>query len=243
MTQREVLLIDGGHQVFDVLVPDDLPGGGGGSVPLGLVLGDGIPASPGTYDEEWEGTADTLPSGWAWVSSAPPFSINSDFPSLFRIERAASDATEYKLRLSGFSAAATFGIWVKLGNVWINGASSQWEFIAYDSASQEGYGAGVHNGYVPIGRWSNSGTLANRGNGDTSGQPTWFYLGVTRSSNNWTAWYSNDGVNWRLMQLPESKTFTVDRLELRWSSDGPAVPTAAHCDWIRYRTDTLFPRP
>lgn len=219
-------------------------GTGGGDFPIGLALGDTIPASPGAEDEEFEGTADTLPTDWSWVSTAPTFTINSAFPSLMVIERGATDATEYKLRKANFNMVATSGLWVKMGIDFKNGDSGQWEWIAYDSSSVEGYGAGVHNGNIPLGRWSNSGTLANRGSGQNQGsRPQWYYLGIVRVSNTFAVWVSSDGVNWSLIQAAESKTFTVDRLEFRWSGASYGYVSSARVDWIRYRTDNLFPRP
>lgn len=222
--------------------------GGGGSFPLGMAAPDKIPASPGSNDQEWEGTADTLPTDWAWVGTTPTFTINSDFPSWLVIERAAGGTTEYKLRKSNFTMAATSGLWVKMGIGVSAAASSQWEWIIYDSSSSNGYGAGVHNGQVWLARDSNAGSLSNRGTLDV-GNPraTHMYIGVVRVSNTWATYLSADGLNWQMLQSADTRSFTVDRLEFRWSSDAAGFSSTwlgrASIDWIRYRTDNLFPKP
>lgn len=215
-------------------------GGSGGTFPLGLAAPDKIPASPGAMDEEWEGTADTLPTNWAWVSAAPTFSINSTMPSWFIIER--SDTTERKLRRSSFTMAATSGLWIKFGAGGKLGISGQFEFIIYDSASSNGYGFGVHNGNVWLARDSNAGVLANRGTFTSTDRGSHAVMGVMRVSNTWQTWFSWDGINFFEIQSADTRTFTVDRLELRWSTDN-AMKQRGIVDWIRYRTDNLFPKP
>lgn len=215
------------------------------TVPVGNYLGDAYPASPGAEDEEFEGTADTLPTDWAWVSAAPSFRLNSDYPSLFVIDRAANDSTERKLRKSNFTMDATSGLWVKMGIDYKYGDTGQFEFMIYDSASSTGYGFGIHNGYVPIARQSTSGGApVNRGTGRQYSQAArWTYLGVKRVSNTWETWYSDDGVNWTLIQTIDTLAFTVARLELRWSGGAVGYAASARVDWIRYRTDNNFPKP
>lgn len=217
--------------------------GGGG--PPGQGAPDKVPGSPGSNDEEWEGTADTLPTDWAWVGTTPTFSINSSYPSWLVIERAAATSTEYKLRKSNFTMAGTSGLWVKMGVGYHYGTSSQFEFMIYDSTSANGYGFGMHNGYVPVARQCISSSLSNRGTGFQQAQRAGFmYFGVMRVSNTWTTYHSIDGINWMVIQTADSQTFTVDRLELRYSSDSVSnIATRGTVDWIRYRTDNLFPRP
>ena len=225
---------DTGAAVWIELAP---AGSSGASWP-----GDTKPTSPGANDEEWEGTADTLPTDWAWVSAAPTFNINSYYPSLFVIERA--DTTERKVRKSNFTMAATSGLWIKFGVGGKWGASSQFEFIIYDSASSDGYGFGIHNQNVALARDSNAGSLSNRGTFSLEGNQ-WMapvYMGVMRVSNTWQTFVSRDGISWSEVQSADTRSFTVARLELRWSMDN-AVKTRGWIDWIRYRTDNEFPRP
>lgn len=215
--------------------------GGGGTFPLGLAAPDKIPSSPGAEDEEFEGTADTLPTDWAWVSAAPTFNLNSYYPSWFIIER--SDTTERKLRKSNFTMAATSGLWIKFGNGTNNGTTSQFEFIIYDSASSNGYGFGIHNGNVAVARDSNAGSLVNRGTWTiATGHAGHIYMGVMRVSDTWQTWFSYDGIHWEETQSADTRAFTVDRLELRWSSD-TSIKSRGSVDWIRYRADNEFPRP
>lgn len=211
---------------------------GGGGFPLGLAAGDTIPGTPGAMDEEFEGTADTLPTNWAWVSAAPTFSLNSKLPSWLVIERA--DTTERKLRRSSFVMAATSGLWVKFGNGSHAAVSSQFEFIIYDSTSANGYGFGVHNGNVWLARQAVASVLANRGTYTSGDRGHAAVMGVMRVSNTWQTWMSLDGIHFFQIQSADSQTFTVDRLELRWSSDS-SIKQRGTVDWIRYRTDNLFP--
>lgn len=235
----------------DVLTWDDggglwvpaAPTGGGGGAPVGLIQADVIPASPGAGDEEFEGTADTLPTDYAWVGTTPTFSLNSTYPSLLVMERAASTSTEYKLRISNFTAAATCGVWVKMSlGLGQAGFSNQFEWLVFDSTSANGVGGGIHNGNTAAARKMVSSSLSNEGTTTlTMGQ--WLYIGVTRASNTWQPWMSVNGITWLLMHTGIPLTFTADRLEFRWSSDSMAGMSRATVDWIRYRTDNLFPRP
>lgn len=221
-------------------------GGGGGTFPLGVAAPDKIPASPGAEDEEFEGTADTLPTAdYAWVAEPVDWSLNSDYPSWFVWERADNVNTEYKLRISNFTMDATSGLWVKMGTGHHNSDVCQFEWIIYDSASSNGYGAGVHNGNVWLARDSNAGTLANRGTVTlTTFKGNHMYIGVKRVANTWETFVSSDGINWQEIQSPDTRSFTVARLEFRWSSNAAGTgPARASIDWIRYRTDNLFPRP
>lgn len=221
-------------------------GTGSGDFPLGLAAPDKIPASPGAEDQEFEGTADTLPTDFSWLAEPASWSLNSTMPSWWIWERAASNTTEYKARIANFAMAATSGLWVKMGNGVHNSASSQWEWIIYDSSSSNGYGAGVHNGNTWVARDSNAGTLANRGTvtaealkGDHA------VIGVIRVSDTWTTYVSRDGIHFQCIQTADTRAFTVARLEFRWSADagGGAYLSRAGVDWIRYRTDNLFPKP
>lgn len=236
---------NGGSDEIDVT---GLTGAGGsGTFPLGLAAPDKIPGTPGAEDEEFEGTADTLPTDYAWVAAPAAWSINSNYPSWMLWERAAGNTTEYKLRISNFAMAATSGLWVKMGMGVPNGAGSQFEWIIYDSASSNGYGAGVHNGNVWVARDSNAGVLANRGTTTLGAKGQHGYIGVMRVSDTWKTYFSTDGIGWEMIQSADTRAFTVDRLEFRWSSDAGGFSGTwlgrAFVDWIRYRADNLFPRP
>lgn len=213
-----------------------------------LNLGDLAPASPGTYDEEFEGTADTLPTNWSYAA-APSGSdagfINSRWPSLLTVEGTGN--TSYTLTRASFTAAATFGIWAKfhMGPLTAADATS---IRMYASNSGETEQRGVN--------WRATGAQASGARGlkiITSVETVWatevgpgfvttLYMGMTRASNNWTAWISNDGISWiHLNNSAQSHILTVDKLRflIRTASSQSLVGM----DWIRYRTDNAFPRP
>ena len=218
----------------------DLIDASGGSTKLGDIP----PGTPGTYDQEFDGTADTLPANWSWVAeptSGATWHLNSRWPGALYMERDPSDADEYKLRLSNFTPPATFGVWFKISS---SGTGSQFEFICYDATSQNGVGFGIHNGIAAVGRSFSGGTGSNHASVNVS-YGAELYIGVTRgiSANTWQFWISENGVTWWNMHSGWAQTLTVDRLEWRWSSGGHSFRTGALIEWMRYRTDLQFPRP
>ena len=215
----------------------------------GLALGDRKPASAGTYDEEFNGTADTLPANWAFdttPSGSDLFSLNSRWPSLLTVEGTA--VATYNLSRTSFSAAATFGIWAKLFmGPWRAADDPQMRLYCTDSTDGErrggelratGANAATFRGLKRTGAGAENVWGTAIGAGFPTGS---WYIGLTRTSNNWIFWVSTDGITWFKVGSSESQTFTVDRFRLlfKTSADGCFLG----CDWIRYRTDTSFPRP
>lgn len=215
-----------------------------------LALGDLPPASPGTYDEEFEGTADTLPSNWSWAaapSGSDSWTLNSRWPSLLFVEGTGN--TTYTVTRTSFTAASTFGVWAKLHvGPYIAADSSGIRFYIFNSALTDGRGMD----------WRATGSRAAGVRGlrtITSSETVWgtelatlvagggtMYVGMTRDgSNNWLGWASRDGIAWDLIAGSQSHTFTVDRF--RFAIRTTTGPTTSGVDWVRYRTDNAFPRP
>lgn len=212
--------------------------------------GDMPPATAGTYDEEWEGTADTLPTDWAWTS-APSGSdgwfLNSRWPSLITVE--GTGATSYTLTRTNFTAAAQFGIWVKfhLGPFILADQTSVRLYVSNSGATEQrglnfratGAGAVGVRGLRIIASaetvWGAESTLNKWTNT--------LYVGMTRDgSNNFTAaWMSTDGIAWERIATSQAHTITIDRIRMLFNTS--SVQSMVGCDWIRYRTDNAFPRP
>jgi len=223
----------------------------GGSIAVTVAgnLGDIPPSSPGTYDEEFLGTADTLPTDWAWTSApsgSDEWKLNSRWPSLLIVQGAGN--TSYTLTRSNFNAAATFSIWGKfLVGPFETADKAQIRMYAFNSGLTEGRAvtyratgsraAGVRalrtiSNVESV--WGTEKTGMEPGGGT-------IYLGFLRTSNNFESWYSRDGVSWDQLAGSQSHTFTIDRL--RFSITTGTLTSLIGIDWIRYRTDTAFPRP
>jgi transposase len=215
-----------------------------------LALGDIPPASPGTYDEEWEGTADTLPSGWAWTSApsgSDTWNLNSRWPSLLTVEGSAN--TNWTLTRTSFSAAQTFGLWCKVHvGLFTAADGTNIRMYASNSGSTERRGlnyrgTGNHASGVRALRIISSveSVWSTEITGMVAGGAT-MYMGMTRDgSSNWLAWWSRDGISWDALGASQSHTITVDRIVCTFQT--VATPGLLGFDWIRYRTDNAFPRP
>jgi hypothetical protein len=220
------------------------------SISIGGSLGDVPPATPGTYDEEFTGTADTLPTNWAWTSApsgSDLWSLNSRWPGILTVEGTGN--TQYTLTRTSFTAAATFGIWAKfhVGPFLAGDKSSMRMYVSNSGATEQrgvNYrGTGVRTSGARSLRiiasvesaWGSEATAMQTAGG-------MLYMGMTRDgSNNFISWYSRDGIAWDRLAASESHTITIDRI--RFVIDTSSIQSLIGLDWIRYRTDNNFPRP
>lgn len=226
-----------------------IPGGGSGTFPIGLAMPDTIPASAGTYDEEFEGTADTLPANWAWEGTAPSFDLNDDFPSWLVALRPVSTSTEYSLVRSSFApGGGPWGIWARMSaGGHAGGYNMSFRMYVSDADDSEAIyikwemSQSALSGYSRV---SNSDSQLS-GAGAPAGMLTGYYFGITRAADGkWSAWYSNDGVGWRPLSQGTTNAFTPDRLRfVMTAADGNVSPIPYGIDWVRSRADVNFPHP
>lgn len=214
----------------------------------GLAMGDRKPASPGTYDEEFDGTADTLPTDWAWTaapSGSDAWYLNSRLPSMLVVEGTGN--TAYTLKRTNFNAAATFGIWARMSHgPWTAADKTGIRMYVMNSAENEGrcveFRVSGSNSAGARALRTVGGAEATYGSALALAS-SHYYVGLTRASDVWFLWYSTDGVTW--MHVGDvggtSHTFTVDRL--RFLMQTSSAKSRLTVDWVRYRTDTDFPRP
>lgn len=222
------------------------------SLTLYGTLADVPPSSPGTYDEEFEGTADTLPTNWAWVaapSGSDLWSLNSRWPGMLTVEGTSN--TGYTLKRTSFSPAATFGIWAKI----ISGPQGSTDninlrFYVKNSAETDGRAMELRAGGADSPQARALKMVASVesavGSGKTLGAGSGtLYIGITRDgSTNWSNWYSLDGIQWNRITGaggPDGQTITIDRMYILMAT--AATRSFQGIDWIRYRTDNEFPRP
>jgi hypothetical protein len=210
--------------------------------------GDRKPVTAGTYDEEFEGTIDTLPSGWSWVSApsgGDTWTLNSDYPSILCLT-SAGGGSNYILKKT-ISPATNFGFWLKIAfATTVNNESSNVRLYLYNSTEAEGRCAEFHP--------SGPGGINVRGlvtSGSSEG--VWagpyligqivntLYIGVVKdSSNNWEAYCSNNGIGWSRFAGPTSHSFTVDHISIKMNT--PSSKTGkTGLDWLRYKPDLTFP--
>ncbi len=214
-------------------------------------LADRKPATPGTYDEEFEGTADTLPTNWAWASApsgSDEFKVNSRWPSLLTLEGTGN--TTYTLTRSSFSpGSGDFGIWWKIffgpmissdnRNVRIRctdstGTADQrtWEIYASNRMSPNSRSLKVV---------ASAAEAVWNSNLQMDPHVAHCYGGLTRSSgNSWTAWWSDNGIAWHA-GTAETHSFTVNKLIFALGTVN--IQSMFGIDWVRSRSDLLFPRP
>lgn len=210
---------------------------------------DGAPSTPGTYDEEFNGTPDTLPTNWSWntTPSAPDeFTLNSRRQSLLLVEGTGN--TTYQLTRASFAAASTFGLWGRFyAGPQLGSDNKNLRLYILNAAETEGraaelYAAGAQAIQVRGLKVESNVEDVAFGSAITlhPGQNE-IYFGLTRSSNNWIMWYSINGIAWQKFGSTQSHTFTVDHIKIQLGTT--TEQSLVGIDWIRYRTDTLFPRP
>lgn len=216
----------------------------------GSFVGDLKPSTAGTYDEEFEG-ANSLPTDWSWTSApsgSDSYTINTNKRSCLLIE--GNGNTQYLLTRTNFTAAATFGIWAKVfagptraaDNLSLsmqvrNSGNSEARYMQlYASALEVTRARPLRRISSVDSAWESgaAGTGVVLGAGISQ-----LYMGLTRASNSWTAWYSHNGEVWQMYGNAQSHTFTVS--DLTFMIGTTAIQTRAGIDWVRYRTDTAFP--
>jgi hypothetical protein len=212
-------------------------------------LADVPPSSPGLYDEEFNGTLNTLPTNWAWTvapSGSDAWYVNKpSFPSWLLLY--GDGNTDYFLTRSTFNPTGDFGIWCKcMVGTAADSVRCDFRMYVYNSGKTEGRAVEV---YPPQNdprlrslktnsnaesAWSSSGGYA-AGSGSTV-----YYLGLTRSSSNvWRAWGSMNGFGYQQIGGPETHSFTVDKIVFSMSNS--SMKCLNGIDWIRYRSDLDFP--
>lgn len=215
-------------------------------------LADMKPAVAGTYDEEFEGTADTLPADWAWSSTpsgSDSWKLNSRWPSLLVLEGTGGS---YSLNRASFApGAGNFGLWWKIFcgphtasdvsniRVYIKNAggteAQTWEMYASGAEAPKMRGLSTSGGSEGLGFGGGSGVALGP---DT----TFMYGGMTRTSGDvWTMWYSRNGISWQRYGSTQTHSFTVDNFS--FSLNTGTIATVSGIDWVRSRADLAFPRP
>lgn len=209
-------------------------------------VADRVPTTPGTYDEEFDGASNTLPTNWAWTSApsgSDEWTLNSRWASMLTVEGTGN--TSYTLTRTSFTAAATFGIWAKVHSSYFTTEQNNLRLYVSNSGATEQRATEWYAGTQPAVRAlktvSSSETQSGSTNNMTNGDHC-LYIGITRDgSNNITHWYSKDGMGWSRVTTPESHTFTIDRFKFVLKTY--SVQSFQAVEWVRYRTDNLFPRP
>lgn len=225
-----------------------IPGGGGG--------GDAHedfwtpPDSAGTFDEEFDGTADTLPANWSWTTEptgSNSWKLNSRWAQCLVIERAISDTTTFDLRYAMAPGAIDIGFWwymdIGLGR-WNNNADTA-EVLFRDSSGDAGFGIKMTKASVlsfgsrdRTGGTTSDVVLENAANNDTRAG---LFCGVTRktSDNTWRSFVSADGRTWEAMGVTTTRSVTIDHMQATFTSGNNQGPSRIIFGPLRSRADLL----
>lgn len=222
--------------------------GGGGST----THEDGFtkPDSAGTYDEEFEGTADTLPTNWSWISTPSTWKLNSQWKSRLVADHAESTSETKELRRASFTPGSVdFGLWWHMTNgtgAWNNNTSYMDLFIL-NSGETEGRGIKLSTLATQLvqSRSLIASVEANVSDGYNSDYVAPCFFGMTRktSDNTWRFYYSWDGASWFKFGSVPTHSFTVDRIRVRFNSGSNAGVERHTMDFVRYRADLLLWAP
>ena len=210
------------------------------------------PDSAGTYDEEFEGTADTLPTNWSWISTPSTWKLNSQWKSWLIVDHAASTSETKELRRASFTPGANdWGLWwywdMGLGR-WNNNSSWTQLDIA-NSGETESEGVRITKSSVlgithrqMVASVESDVGAENGSNNDTRAG---VFCGITRknSDTTWRVYVSSDGISWVQVVTAHSHSFTVDRIRIRFNSGSNEGIERHALDFVRYRTDLLLWAP
>jgi hypothetical protein len=213
-------------------------------------LADVVPDTPGLYDEEFDGTLNTLPTDWSWVDTTAPSGSDAWYvnkPSLPSWLSIYGDGSgNYYLKRSNFTPSGDFGIWCKvMVGTAVDSVRCDFRMYVYNSGRSQGRAVEVYppqNDPRVRALTTNGGESAwSSGAGYTVGAATTiYYLGLTRSSSNvWRAWASTSGMSYHQIAAPESHSFTPDHI--LFSFNTYTMKCLLGLDWLRYRSDLDFP--
>lgn len=213
-----------------------------------VALGDRLPNTAGTYDEEFNGVADTLPSGWAFnttPSGSDEWTLNSRWPSILMVE--GNGTVSYAVNRTGLTpGAGDIGFWWKVFGGPVTGSDTpNIRGYLFDTAEANGLGIELyansdHYNLRSL-QMSASAESVWTSAKDLSFNDTIGYFGLTRTSANvWTAWVSNNGMTWNRFGT-QTKSFTINKFKFSFATTPDQ--TRAGIDWFRFRNDILLPRP
>jgi hypothetical protein len=229
-------------------MPAEGGGGGGGTAHEDFWT---EPDTPGTYDEEFAGTADTLPTNWSWTTEptgSNNWKLNSTWKRTLMIERAGSDTTTFDLRRTSLTPGAVdCGFWwymdIGLGR-WNNNQDTL-EVLFRDSTGNSGHGLKILKGAVLgiVSRNRTGGTTSDVTAESAGANDTRFglFCGVTRktSDNTWRAYISWDGRAWETLGVSTTNSFTIDHMRLEATSGNNQGVSRIFFGPLRSRADLL----
>jgi hypothetical protein len=228
-------------------------GGGGGSTFTGHEDFWTPPDTAGTYDEEFNGAQDSLPSNWSWTTEPTGnWKLNSQWKRCLVFNRPASNSTTYELRRTSLTPGAIdIGFWwyMDLGLGYWNNNSEFIEVMFRDSGGGEGFGIRMTktSALTVVSRSRTGGTTSdvsaeNASNNDTTAG---FFCGVTRktSDNTWRAMISRDGRTWVHLNGTSVRSVTIDHMQVQFGSGGNNGVSRNIFGPLRSRNDLLLWAP
>lgn len=209
------------------------------------------PDSAGTYDEEFAGTADTLPTNWSWTTEptgSNSWKLNSRWKRCLIIERAATDTTTFELRRTSLTPGAIdIGFWwymdIGIGQ-WNNNTTTA-EVLFRDSSGNAGFGMRlVKTSVLAVTSRDRTGGVTsdvsaeNAANNDTR---MGLFCGVTRktSDNTWRAMISGDGRAWTHLGATTTRSVTIDHMQVTFTAGNNAGTSRFIFGPLRSRADLL----
>jgi hypothetical protein len=212
-------------------------------------IADVVPDTPGLYDEEFNGTLNTLPTDWAWTSApsgSDAWYVNRpSLPSWLTLY--GNGNTDYFLTRSNFTPSGDFGLWAKvMVGPAVDSVRCDFRMYIYNSAQTEGrcieiYPPANNPSFRALRKISNSESAWSAGGGSAAGAgSTIYYVGLTRTSGNvWQAWGSNTGIGYQAFGAAQTHSFTLNRIVFSMSNS--SIKSLNGIDWVRYRSDLEFP--
>lgn len=259
--QLVVVMYDGTNFQM-VSTPGTAGSGGGGTTTLSYP--DTIPASPTTWDDEFN-AGSTLNAKWTAAGTAvdgenrigagTSATVNTTAPSWLRARIVNSSGNnQYIISQSSVpSAAGAFDCTMKFsmpGIIAINGVY----LYFMDNGASGGtngiracveFGGAAVTGVSAVATWStkDAGTWTFSRNTKLCINKGTFFIHVSRDgSNNWRMWYSLDGIAWiDVIVGTYAKTFTIDHfaISLGMNNVGTTQDAIWAVDWIRFNWLTL----
>lgn len=208
------------------------------------------PDSAGTYDEEWAGTADTLPTNWSWISTPSTWKLNSQWKRKLIVDHPASTTETKELRRASLTPGAVdFGLWwgwsMGLGQ-WNNNQSwMQLDLMNSGETEARGFRLTLGSQLTPAFRSIIASAEADSASGPATDFGQTMFCGLTRktSDNTWRAYFSFNGITWTQLGAAVAHSFTVDRLRVRFNTGNNVGIERRAIGPVRYRANLLLWSP
>lgn len=205
-----------------------------------IVSADTPPDTPSAYDQEFDTTSSSLPTGWSWVNQST--STYNELNGRGALDLTLGAADEARAIVQDINTDGSWTLTVKLNSFSIGstGTSPSRHVVLRDSAtSKEMRFAIIVDGTAVVDYYTNATTFSARRGAAVTLLPSQVfnalqYIKITKNSaSSWSWWVSTDGAGWMPMHagINVSTDLTPDQFGV--GGNMRARRTMVTVDWFR----------